>query len=108
MKSGTWLHRGYGGSAFIAGGVLLLVTGCAAAPERPRPEPEIRTVEVQIPVVVACPALARLGPEPAYPDTAEALRAAPNIYVRTQLLLAGRGLRIARQAAVEAALAACA
>lgn len=90
----------------------LAIGGCATptAP-RARPEPEIRTVETLVPVDdprCAREAIARLGPEPAYPDTPAALRAAPDIFARTALLLAGRTMREARRAAVEEALRACA
>lgn len=76
-----------------------------------RPEPIIRTVEVKVPVddpACAREAVARLGEAPAYPDTPEALRAAPNLFERVKLLLAGRELRIAREAALKDALEACA
>lgn len=75
------------------------------------PEPIIRTVEVIVPVDdPACPreALARLGEEAAYPDTAEALREAADLFERVQLLLAGRSLRVPREAALTGALKACA
>jgi hypothetical protein len=73
----------------------------------PAPEPIIRTVEVRVPVPQPCPILDRLGPAPTYPDTAEALRAAPNLFERVKLLVAGRALRIAREAALIAAAQAC-
>jgi predicted small secreted protein len=76
-----------------------------------RPEPIIRTVEVKVPVddpACAREAVARLGEAPAYPDTPEAIRAAPNLFERVKLLLAGRELRIAREAALADALTACA
>lgn len=76
-----------------------------------RPEPIIRTVEVKVPVddpACAREAVARLGADPAYPDTPEAIRAALNLFERVKLLLAGRELRIAREAALKDALEACA
>jgi hypothetical protein len=79
--------------------VLLLLFGCAS------PRPVIQTRQVDVPVAVSCkPAI---GPAPAYPDTPAAIAAAPNIFVRTQLLLAGRLARIAREGALLAALEAC-
>lgn len=84
----------------------LALAGCAHTPE-----PEIRTVEVKVPVddpACAREAVARLGEAPAYPDTPEAIRAAPNLFERVKLLLAGRELRIAREAALKDALEACA
>ena len=83
----------------------LALAGCAHTPE-----PEIRTVEVKVPVddpACAREAVARLGEAPAYPDTPEAIRAAPNLFERVKLLLAGRELRIAREAALKGALEAC-
>lgn len=87
--------------------ILGIVALSACAHVAP-PEPQIRTVTVNVPVPVPCPALQRLGPPPSYPDTAEALRSAPDIGSRVGLLLAGRILRIAREAAMTAALQACA
>lgn len=84
----------------------LALAGCAHTPE-----PEIRTVEVKVPVddpACAREAVARLGAASAYPDTPEAIRAAPNLFERVKLILAGRELRIAREAALEDALEACA
>lgn len=84
----------------------LALAGCAHTPE-----PEIRTVEVKVPVddpACAREAVARLGAAPAYPDTPEAIRAAHNLFERVKLLLAGRELRIAREAALKDALEACA
>lgn len=86
---------------------LLAGLSACATPHAPPPEPVVRTVEVQVPVYRACPAADRLGAEPAYPDTAAALQAAPDLGVRVGLLLAGRVLRIARLSAYRAAVAAC-
>jgi hypothetical protein len=52
--------------------------------------------------------LEKLGPEPQYPDSDEALRSAPDILEQVKLLLAGRALRAVRAAAVAEALAICA
>jgi hypothetical protein len=49
-----------------------------------------------------------LGPEPIYPDTAEALNAAPDIFERVKLLLEGRIKRQQRLAVLDAAKKACA
>jgi len=76
-----------------------------------RPLPEIRTVEVLVPVddpACARAAVARLGDGPAYPDTPAAITSAADLFARVQLLLAARQLRIAREAALAAALKACA
>jgi len=88
----------------------LALAGCGTT-RIERPEPIIRTVEVKVPVddpACAREAVARLGEAPAYPDTPEAIRAAPNLFERVKLLLAGRELRIAREAAITDALEACA
>jgi len=75
------------------------------------PEPEIRTVEVRVPVddpACARAAVERLGEAPAYPDTSAAIRSASDLFERVKLLLAARELRIAREGALTDALKACA
>lgn len=75
-----------------------------------RPEPIIKTVEVQVPVDdprCVREAKAKLGAAPAYPDTEAALKTAPNLYERVKLVMAGRELRRAREAALAAALDGC-
>ncbi len=80
---------------------LLALTACATVP----PTPQIVTKTVKVAVPVACkPAL---GAAPAYPDVDAALKAAPDVYQRVKLLVAGRLERIAREAELNAALAAC-
>jgi hypothetical protein len=91
----------------LAVALCLAAAGCASSQFRPS-EPIIKTVVVKVPVPEPCPALEKLGPEPAYPDTDEALRKAPNILEQVKLLLAGRALRVVRSAAVAEALAICA
>jgi hypothetical protein len=73
----------------------LALSACATKSKTP-PEPVIQTVEVKVPVPVKCPALNELGAEPAYPDTDEALAAAPSLYERVRLLLVGRLMRTKR------------
>jgi hypothetical protein len=90
-------------SAPAAMAALALLAGCASAPPAPAPL-QVRTVEAPIPVRCR----PDLGPEPDYPDTDQALRAAPDLFARVRLLLAGRLLRIARDQQKSAALAACA
>lgn len=85
--------------------LALLPAACAGGA---RPEPRIRTVEVQVPVPQPCDAATRLGAPPTYPDGDEALRTAPGLFEQVQLLLAGRLLRIARGQALEEAARACA
>jgi hypothetical protein len=80
---------------------LLALAACATTP----PAPQIVTKTVQVAVPVACnPAI---GAAPAYPDTDAALKAAPDVYQRVKLLVAGRLERIAREAELSAALSAC-
>ncbi|WP_313012855.1 hypothetical protein [Brevundimonas sp.] len=82
----------------------LLMAGCTPTP-KPVPEPVVRIVEVKVPVAVACDP--DIGPEPAYVDTPEAIAAAPDIFARTVLLVAGRVQRIARDGVKTAALDGC-
>lgn len=77
---------------------LLAMAACAST--RPKPIQSVAT-----PVPVACrPSLA---PEPDWPDTDAALRAAPDLFERVRLLAAGRLLRIARDRELTAALEGC-
>jgi hypothetical protein len=82
---------------------VLFLAGCQSTPPLD-PRVQVRTVETPVPVRCR----PDLGPEPDYPDTDDALRAAPDLFVRVRLLLAGRLLRIARDQQKTAALAACA
>ncbi|HWA60477.1 MAG TPA: hypothetical protein VG939_03845 [Caulobacteraceae bacterium] len=77
-----------------------LLAACATAPPA---HVELRTVQVPTPV----PCRPAVGPEPAYPDSDEALRQAPDLFARVKLIAAGRLMRIAREAELKAALAAC-
>lgn len=92
----------------IALATIALLAACSTQ----TPEPIIRTVEIRVPVDdprCAREALARLRSEqPDFPDTDQALRNAESAFRGTQLLLAGRLLRIARLAAFEDAMEACA
>jgi len=83
------------------GMLMLMLSACASTP----PAPQIVTKTVQVAVPVACkPAI---DTPPAYPDTDAALKAAPDVYQRVKLLVAGRLERISREAELTAALAAC-
>lgn len=93
-------------SAVFAILAAALAAGCQTTPQEP-PEPVVRTVEVKVATPVPCPALAELGPEPAYPDTAEAIEAAPDIGALAQLYAQGRLLRMQRLAEYTAAKAGC-
>ena len=86
--------------------MALALSACAHAPTPPL-EPQIRTVEVKVPTPVPCPALERLGPEPAYPDTDAAIAAAGTIGDLAALYAAGRKLRVQRLAEYFAAKASC-
>ena len=81
--------------------LALALAGCATT----TPEPVIRTVQVSVPVPVAC--VPKLSPPPAYADTDEALRAAPDLFSRVRLLVAGRLQRIAREGELTAAIKGC-
>jgi hypothetical protein len=82
--------------------VAAALSGCAGGP-RPEPAAQIRTVEV--PVSVKC--AADPGAPPAYADTPQALKAAPDIFGRAKLLLVGRVQRDGWIAQLQAALAGC-
>lgn len=69
-------------------------------------EPSITVKEVRVQVPVPCPALALLGPEPVYPDTAEALAGA-TIGQAAALYAQGRVMRMQRLVEYTAARAAC-
>lgn len=79
--------------------IAIALSSCATAPKI-----ETRTVEVQVPVSVPCPAIL---PDPVYSDTDAALLAAPNIFERVKLLLAGREERAAQDQMERAARTAC-
>lgn len=83
--------------------VGLTVAGCA---KPPTPEPIVRTVEVRVPVAVACDP--RVGPDPLYADNDQALAAATDVFEAMRLRIAGRLQRIARVDIMNAALAGCA
>lgn len=85
----------------------LLLAGCAEQTKRPPPEPVIKTQTVNVATPVPCPALAKLGNEPNYVDTDAALKAAPDIFEQTRLLLEGRIQRTDRLSSYAAARAAC-
>lgn len=80
-----------------------LVTACATQPPTVA---TVRTVEVKVPVPTPC-IPAALGPAPAYPDTAETLRAAPDAADRYRLVAAGRLLRDQRLAELEPVVEGC-
>lgn len=79
----------------------LLLTACAG-----KSEPVIRTVEVSVPVPVAC-VPKDLPEEPSFPDDDASLKAAPDAAARYGLIAAGRVLRIQRAAEIEPVVLAC-
>lgn len=87
-------------TVFAAAALALPLSGCGTTAE-----PAVRTVRVEVPVAVPC--AADPGPDPAFVDTAEALRAAGDIFDKVRLLLAGRDQRDARLAELGAAVAGC-
>lgn len=80
---------------------ILALAACGGTPK-----PDVRTVEVKVPVAVKC-VPEGLKAAPAYPDTDMALKAAPGAADRYQLLAAGRLLRSQRLAEVEPVIAGC-
>lgn len=69
------------------------------------PEPQIITKEVRVPVAVSC--VTQSPAKPNYPDTNEALAAAPDIFEAVKLLLAGRELSRPYEAEMEAVIGGC-
>lgn len=86
--------------------ILALAAVLSACATQPAPVATIRTVEVKVPVPTPC-VPAALGPAPAYPDTAAALRAAPDAADRYRLMAAGRLLRDQRLAELEPVVKGC-
>lgn len=84
--------------------ILLAIelAACTTPAEGPPPAPTI----VQIPIPASCVRSDFPG-APNYPDTREALKAAPDWAARDQLLRAGWDMRDSRLAVLEQQLAAC-
>ena len=83
--------------------VAAFLSGCGTTQT---PRPEIRTVTVNVPVPQPC-VPAELSPAPTYPDTDDALRAAPDAAERYRLVAAGRLLRITRNEILETVVKGC-
>lgn len=83
---------------------LLCITLCACQTTGDL-TPRVETKTVLVPTPIACKPT--LPAEPSYPDTDAALKAAPDLFVKVQLMVAGRLLRIARLQVVNAALRGC-
>lgn len=82
--------------------IAVLLAGCAHGPQVPRVE--YKVTEVAVPVRCT----PKLSPEPDYPDTDAKLKAATDDFDWVKRLVAGRLVRIARDAEKTAALQACA
>lgn len=93
--------------ARIAGlAAMLLATGCGHMQVEP-PAVPVQTITVKEQVPVPCKALVDLGPEPDYPDTDAAIKAAPNVAERARLYATGRAMRVERLAKYAAAKISC-
>ena len=83
-------------------GLAVLLSSCTTTPS----EPVVKIVTVNVPVPVPC-IRDPLVPSPAYPDTPEALRAAPELSDFMKILDAGARLRDQRIAYLEGIAAKC-
>lgn len=91
------------GLAFATVSAALCITLCAC--QTTPLEPRIVTKTVEVPIQVQCKPT--LPAEPSYPDTDAALKAAPDLFSKVQLMVAGRVLRIARLQVLNATLQGC-
>lgn len=73
----------------------------------PMPPPEAKIITHEVRILVPTPCKVDLPPSPTYPATPEALRAAKNIFERSQLVTAELINRRPYEAALLAALNAC-
>lgn len=89
--------------AIVIAIVGLGLAGCAT--DGGPPQPVVQIKQVPVPVPVRCSPY--IGPEPIYPDTDAALKAAPDLVTWGKDLEAGRALRIARDKTKTDALGAC-
>ena len=87
--------------AIFLTGLAVGLMGCGTPPA-----PRIEIKEVRVPVPVSC-VPAGFPEAPAYPDTDEALRAAPDAATRYALIAQGRLLRMARGGETEIVLKGC-
>ncbi len=94
-------------AVLVIGALAVLLSGCAGRPQSV-PEPIVRAVTVKVATPVPCPALDALGPEPEYPDTDQAIAAAPSIGPLAALYAKGRAMRVQRLLEYATARAACA
>ncbi len=87
--------------ASVVGIGLVVALGACASGRALSTPPRI----VEVPIAVPC--RSTLGVEPEWPDSDQALRAAPDLFSRVKLLAAGRLLRMARIRELSAALKGC-
>lgn len=85
----------------VTAAACLALAACASTGSQAIPTP--KTVEV----VVTEKCKPEMTPAPDYPDTDALLMAAPDLFSRVRLLVAGRVLRVAREHELAAALKAC-
>jgi hypothetical protein len=85
--------------------MLAVVAALTLAACQTTAEPRIEVREVRVPVAVKC--ATDPGPRPEYPDTDAALAAVRDVFEAAKLVMAGRALRIGREAELEAAVSGC-
>lgn len=86
--------------------IVIAALCLSACTTQQKPVPEIVPRDVSVAVRATC-VPADFPTEPDYPDTDDALLAAPNMAGRYALAIAGREKRKARQAASETVIAGC-
>jgi hypothetical protein len=94
--------RGGGDPGKLAATLAIALTVAAC---QTTAEPRIEVREVRVPVAVKC--ATDPGPRPEYPDTDAALAAVRDVFEAAKLVMAGRALRIGREAELEASVAGC-
>ncbi len=85
--------------------LAVIIAGLSVAACQTTAEPRIEVREVRVPVAVKC--ATDPGPRPEYPDTDAALAAVRDVFEASKLVMAGRALRIGREAELEASVAGC-
>lgn len=95
--------EGFGGFITRAAAITLIGSLSACGQSGVRPEPEIRTVEVKIPVPVPCKSEVTVSQH--YSD--EAAEFVADIYEQAKALLQGRKERIADQKRLEGGVVGC-